>query len=137
MLVERAVFEGVGLLDEEYFFSFEDLDLCLRARAGGFATVLVADARGYHEGGATIGATSSLRLYYGTRNHLRLACSEAQMRDKRVWPASVLALNLAHAVWSAGVPRGPALVAVLRGARDHMRGRYGEAPAATAARHRT
>ena len=29
MLVKREVFEAIGLLDEDYFFSFEDLDFCL------------------------------------------------------------------------------------------------------------
>src|SRR6185436_10315184 len=38
MLVRREVFEAVGLLDEAYFFSFEDIDFCLRARNAGFQT---------------------------------------------------------------------------------------------------
>ena len=31
MLIRREVFERVGLFDEEYFFSFEDLEFCQRA----------------------------------------------------------------------------------------------------------
>jgi N-acetylglucosaminyl-diphospho-decaprenol L-rhamnosyltransferase len=31
LLIRRAVFDAIGLLDEEYFFSFEDLDFCLKA----------------------------------------------------------------------------------------------------------
>ena len=50
MMVNRAVFETIGLFDPDYFFSFEDLDFCLKARAAGFATVLGGDAVVYHEG---------------------------------------------------------------------------------------
>ena len=56
MLVRREVFEAVGLLDEDYFFGFEDLDFCLRARRAGFATVLAGRATVYHEGSQSLGA---------------------------------------------------------------------------------
>ena len=48
MLIRREVFERIGLLDEAYFFSFEDIDFCLRARKAGFHTACVQDARAYH-----------------------------------------------------------------------------------------
>src|SRR6185503_331337 len=51
MLVTRDVFDAVGLFDDEYFFSFEDLDFCLKARRAGFATVLAGRATVYHECG--------------------------------------------------------------------------------------
>lgn len=47
MLIARRVFERIGALDERYFFGFEDLDVCLRARAAGITTV-VSPARAYH-----------------------------------------------------------------------------------------
>ena len=56
MLVAREVFERVGLFDERYFFGFEDIDFCLRARAAGFRTRVAAGAVAYHQGGAAIGA---------------------------------------------------------------------------------
>src|SRR6185295_12171966 len=49
MLITRDVFEAIGLFDEDYFFSFEDLDFCLRARRAGFTTVLATSAVTYHE----------------------------------------------------------------------------------------
>ena len=63
MLVKRAVFERIGLLAEDYFFSFEDLDFCLKAREAGYHTKLAGDATAYHEGSRSIGAGSSRRLY--------------------------------------------------------------------------
>ncbi len=36
MLVRREVFETIGLLPDDYFFSFEDIEFCQRARRAGF-----------------------------------------------------------------------------------------------------
>jgi hypothetical protein len=131
MLVRREVFERVGLLAEEYFFSLEDLDFCLRARQAGFLTLAVGGAFAYHEGSLSIGARSPRRLYFAARNHLLLARRAAP----RVAPGlalvrsgSIVALNVAHALVSAGTPRLPGLIAVGRGVVDHLRGRYGDGP---------
>src|SRR3989344_1614119 len=36
MLIKRSVLDKVGLLDEPYFFGFEDVEFCLQARKNGF-----------------------------------------------------------------------------------------------------
>ena len=61
MLIRRSVFELTGLLDEEYFFSFEDIDFCLRAAEKGFRSACVEAAVAYHEGASTIGRQSPRR----------------------------------------------------------------------------
>ena len=130
LLVRAEVLAAVGLLADEYFFSFEDLDLCLRARRAGYSTICAAGALAYHEGGRSIGARAAARLYYGTRNHLLLA--ERWLRaggspGAAVRAACILGYNLAYAVTGSGTPPLPAMGAVLRGARDHWRARYGPA----------
>ena len=132
MLVSRETFARVGLLAEDYFFSFEDLDFCLRARAAGLATVLVPNAIVMHEGARSIGPRSAVRLYLATRNHLLLASRLAPRAGVRriARDAVVLALNLAHAVLTSEAPKSVGVASVLRGARDHRRGRYGPPPAA-------
>ena len=122
MLIRREVFDAIGLLDEAYFFSFEDLDFCFRARHAGFETVLAGDATAYHEGGRSIGADPR-RLYYAARNHLRFAARNDPRSFLR--PSSIVALNLAHAVWAHGGSLPGRLAAVARGTRDHLAGRYG------------
>src|SRR5262249_25180660 len=120
MLVRREVLERVGLFDEAYFFGFEDLDLCLRARAAGFRSEVVPEAAVRHEGHATIGRRSPERLYHAARNHLRLA--RRARPSGRVHAAlrqlAVAGYNVAHALRGGEVPRGPGLRAVLRGIRD-------------------
>ena len=127
MLVRRATFQRTGLLAEEYFFSFEDVEFCLRARAAGLATFLVPGAIVYHEGSASIGRRSPERLYFAARNHLLLARSAGPPGTlaRRFRTAVVVALNVAHALAAADVPRTAGLLSVLRGIGDHARGRYG------------
>ncbi|MGH7322686.1 MAG: glycosyltransferase [Candidatus Rokuibacteriota bacterium] len=129
MLVKREVLERIGALTEDYFFSFEDLDFCLRARAAGFLTACVGDALALHAGSLSIGARSPRRLYFATRNHLLVAQRAAPLAHPGfAWLRAgfILALNLAYALVSSGVPRVAGISACLRGAWDHARGRYGD-----------
>ena len=105
MLVRREVFEAVGLLDEDYFFGFEDLDFCLKARRAGFATILADRATIYHEGGQSLGPLSVRRFYFAARNHLLLARRADPSAGRLVSlfrGCSIVLLNLAHAVVSRG-----------------------------------
>jgi GT2 family glycosyltransferase len=127
MLVRSRVFGAIGFFDEEYFFSFEDLDLCLRARAAGFRVVLVDGAVAYHQGGLSIGRRSPRRVYFATRNHLRLSArvlrSSAAATVLR--GALIVAWNAAYAITSPDVPTAGGLAAVARGTWHHLTRRYG------------
>jgi len=128
MLIKSEVFEAVGLLDEQYFFTFEDLDLCLKAGRAGFTTVLAGQAVVYHEGGQSLGARSPKRFYYASRNHLRLARqADPSGGAFRALGRScaIVALNLAHAVLSPGGSLTVRIAAVARGTRDYVTGRFG------------
>ncbi len=129
MLVRREVFEAIGLLDEDYFYSFEDLDFCLKARRAGFATLVAGAATAYHEGGRTIGSDSPRRLYFAARNHLLMARrvgppATSMMEACRV--LCIVALNLAHAVVASGGSLLVRLAAVSRGTWDYALGRLGD-----------
>jgi GT2 family glycosyltransferase len=127
MLIRRDVLDAIGLLDEDYFFTFEDLDFCLRAERAGYATWIEPAASAYHEGSRSIGAGSTDRLYFATRNHLlmarRLSTSAGVASAAR--SLSILALNLAHAARFRGGSLAARLGAVVDGARDYWAGRYG------------
>ena len=126
MLVERRIFAAAGLLDEDYFFSFEDLDFCLRAARAGFATLAVGDAVVYHHGGRSIGPASPRRLYFAARNHLLAARRGVPLHPLLEIPRTkmIIALNLAFAALVERVPGG--VRAVVRGVFDYLRGRYGD-----------
>ena len=128
MLVSRTVFDRVGLFDERYFFSFEEIDLCLRAREAGLRTRIIGGAVAYHEGARTIGPQSPRRLYFAARNHLlmaRTAGREDRALARGARSAWIAALNLGHAVKAGGGSVTARVGASLRGIRDHFRGSYG------------
>lgn len=132
MLLSRTALDRVGLFDEEYFFAFEDIDWCLRARAAGLGVAVVLGARARHVGSQTIGRRSPDRLYYATRNHLRLTEKLRPLQGAAHWQrrGAILLLNLAHGLRQRDVSRLASVRTVLAGFRDARAGRFGPRDAA-------
>lgn len=59
VLLRREVIEGVGLLDEEFFLYYEDMDYCRRARLAGWRIRLQPDAHVLHDVSASSGGRDS------------------------------------------------------------------------------
>lgn len=127
MMLSRAALERVGPFDEDYFFAFEDVDWCLRARDAGLNVAVVLGARATHVGAQTIGRRAPARVYYAARNHLRFAEKRPPLRGVARWQrrAVILALNLAYSLRQRDVPRLKAVLAALAGFRDACAGRFG------------
>lgn len=53
MFMRRSMLDDIGLFDEGYFFYFEDLDLCLRAKRRGYKILYNPQAISYHGYGKT------------------------------------------------------------------------------------
>ncbi len=69
MLIDRALFLGIGGLDERLFCYCEDVDLGYRLRLIGEPTLLVPDAVVRHVGSASSGGRrSDFAAFHGTRN---------------------------------------------------------------------
>ena len=68
-LARRIVFEQVGLLDEQYFFSGEIADFCRRAKAYGHDAFVALDVLAEHDTGhAPSRLRDTLYAYYSLRN---------------------------------------------------------------------
>ena len=129
MMVSREVLEAVGPLDEDYFFYFEDVDLCLRARDAGYQVFMVPGAVVYHEGGATIGDSPD-GVYYGVRNQLKVIRERGlpvslPVRVGR--SAFIVGLHLAQIVKERRMDLSAGVRAVARGLTHHRQQRYGPA----------
>jgi N-acetylglucosaminyl-diphospho-decaprenol L-rhamnosyltransferase len=61
MFVRRAVFEAIGLLDEQFFMYFEDVDFCRRAARAGWKGWYVPSSRVVHWAGQSSGVTNPRR----------------------------------------------------------------------------
>jgi len=57
LLVRRVVFEAIGLLDDNFFMYFEEVDFCLRARRAGWTCWYVPEAQVLHLAGQSSGVT--------------------------------------------------------------------------------
>jgi GT2 family glycosyltransferase len=109
----RAMLDEVGLLDEDFFFSCEDVDLAWRARLAGWECIYTPEAVVYHKLKATGGgATAS---FYDGRNFIYLIVKDYPgSLLRRTWPAVVRAqLRISWEALRAW--RGEAARARLRG----------------------
>lgn len=62
MLIRRAVLEQIGLLDENFFLYYEDVDFCLRARQAGWETWYVPTSCVQHRAGASVSLRTDARM---------------------------------------------------------------------------
>lgn len=65
MIIRRQVLEDIGLMDEGYFLYFEEVDLCRRARDGGWQCWYVPASRVIHLEGAATGIRAAARRRAG------------------------------------------------------------------------
>lgn len=70
MMIPRTVMDQVGLMYEDYFLYYEELDWCERIRKAGYAVYLEPRAKVYHAESITTGKNSPLKTYYLNRNRI-------------------------------------------------------------------
>lgn len=69
-LYRRRMLEEIGLFDEAFFASFEDVDLSFRAQLAGYKALYVPAAIGYHMVGETIKRKRYFPTYLNNRNKI-------------------------------------------------------------------
>ena len=71
MLINKKVFDKVGLMDEKYFVYYDDSDFIYRANIQGFKIIYFPKAIVYHKVSVSTGGSESLfSIYYVNRNRL-------------------------------------------------------------------
>ena len=78
LLVRMTALRQVGFFDPEIFLYYEDDDLCLRMRAGGWSLVLVPGARATHLGGGS----SRMNLRYHWKKYWHYGWSRLHIEAK-------------------------------------------------------
>jgi GT2 family glycosyltransferase len=68
MLLSARMLYAIGGFDERFFMYYEDVDLCLRARAAGYAVALAPAAHVWHLGSRSTNAKPALKLFYEARS---------------------------------------------------------------------
>lgn len=111
-LYHREMLDQVGLLDEDYFIYYEDIDLAWRAQRAGWRCLYVPSARVVHRHSGTVGERSPFKQYLLGRNKLWTIVKNY------AWPGWLLYLP-----WIVAYDTGAWLYALLRGDIHPLRGR--------------
>jgi hypothetical protein len=77
LLIRRAVFDRVGLLDDRYFLYWEDNDFCLRADRAGFRGAFCPAAAVHHPYSYASPARGNAARYFMMRNRLTFLCGHS------------------------------------------------------------
>jgi GT2 family glycosyltransferase len=67
-MYQKAVFEEIGLFDEDFFAYADDAEIGIRARLAGWRCVLVPKAVLYHKNSGSTGQYSPFKAFYVERN---------------------------------------------------------------------
>ena len=70
MMVPRKVIEEVGLMSEDFFLYYEELDWCEQIGKKGYGVYVEPSAKIYHKESFSVNKTSALKTYYMNRNRI-------------------------------------------------------------------
>lgn len=83
LIIRNEVVKTVGLFDERFFVYSEDLDYCLRVRAGGWQLIYCPDAIVFHKGSVTAGGEyGAFQSFYRWRNRFLIISKHAASLKK-------------------------------------------------------
>lgn len=85
ILLNRDALDDVGLLDDQYWFGGEDLELCYRMRDKGWDVLVNPSAVIYHEVGGTGGVENSFSAYQSSWNNLQFSRKHHTLLQKIVF----------------------------------------------------
>jgi GT2 family glycosyltransferase len=125
LLARREMMAAVGLLDEDLFLYFEDVDWSARARAAGWKLMYCPESLVYHKVSLSVGgAASPTLLYYTARNRLYFV--------KRNFPDKSMGAFLydvyEHVLVNVKKGRFACAWGAVRGISDYLCGRSGARP---------
>jgi GT2 family glycosyltransferase len=70
MMVKRECIEKAGLMADNFFLYYEELDWCDRIKRAGYQVWVVANALIYHKESISVGKVSALKEYFMNRNRI-------------------------------------------------------------------
>jgi len=70
MMAKKECIEKAGLMAENFFLYYEELDWCDRVKRAGYQVWVVADALIYHKESVSVGKVSALKEFFMNRNRI-------------------------------------------------------------------
>ena len=99
VLYKANILKKIGMFDEKYFLYFEDTDLSMRIKKGGYKILFTPNAKVWHKVAQSSGIGSNLNDYYTTRNRMIFGMKYASMRTKIALIRESLSLFLHGRNW--------------------------------------
>ena len=93
MVLKREVIEEVGMMPEEFFLYYEELDWCEQIRRAGYEIYVQPTAKIYPKESISVGKFSTLKTYYINRNRILF-----MRRNRQDWQVAVFCLFLIFVV---------------------------------------
>jgi len=126
IMARRALIDEIGMLDERFFYYYEETEWCLRSRERGWQILNVPAARLWHKGVQVNYQPSPNVTYYSTRNHLLMLSKHHAPLSTRLFAWLQIGKTLAS--WSLK-PQWRMThdhrEAMWQGTMDYIRGRWG------------
>jgi N-acetylglucosaminyl-diphospho-decaprenol L-rhamnosyltransferase len=94
VLLRRAAFDDVGLLDERFFLYGEELDLCTRLHDSGWRVLFTPEVEVVHEGGVSTGRSRQMHLIHSGSIYRYFAKHRARGWRRVLLPFAWLTLRL-------------------------------------------
>ncbi len=131
LFVHRDIIKQVGMFDERFYLTYEDVDLCYRARKSGIGCAMVTRSIVYHHASVSMGPESApLQTYFLTRNELLFSEKNIgwiQLLRLYCFRLGRLVLRILRSATN-GTWSNPSFRAMLLGYRDYLFRRFGECP---------
>lgn len=91
LVIRKDSFDYAGRFDPDYFFYFEDVDLCWRIRIMGLRIVFVPKSIVYHKWGGSSNMASDFAIYHHERNRLSTLLKNYERKNLlKYFPATLL-----------------------------------------------
>jgi GT2 family glycosyltransferase len=126
IMVRRETIEQVGMLDERFFYYWEELEWCYRAKKAGFSIMHVPKARLWHKGVQRNYQPSASVTYYNMRN--RLLFLNIHKAGVLPWMRAIIDTSRTMIAWSTRPEKKEHLAAMKQGVNDFVFQHWGKMP---------
>jgi GT2 family glycosyltransferase len=99
LMLRREAVEEVGVLDESFFFDYEEPDLCYRLRQHNWPTVFLASTEIVHLGGQSRARVAAASVIWHYKSMLRFYRKHASHRRYLIVRTGVAVGAAGHVIW--------------------------------------
>lgn len=86
MMTKKSVINDIGLMSEEYFLYYEEVDWCYKIKKAGYKIWFIPKSTVYHKASLSTNKLSSLKTFYMNRNRILFMRKHSKGIYKYLWP---------------------------------------------------